>query len=95
MGKFWSRSIHFLIDADAAPDSFGRIANIFTITNDSPRSAYLERPSEGVLHFAIEYAGMDARTADSIRRKLEQLTSVLSVEVHRSAEARSHIDGLR
>jgi hypothetical protein len=97
--KAWANSspdqFIFLIDADAAPDSIGRIANIFTITNDSPQSAYLERPCEGVLHFVIEYVGMDARTADCIRRKLGQLTSVLSVEVQHSRGSRSDIEGLR
>jgi hypothetical protein len=60
---------------------FARIANIFNIANATPRHATLRRDSPEVVHVtvAIELSGIGV--SDMIRRKLEQLTSTISVDV--------------
>jgi len=71
----------FRIEADPEPDVFARVAGLFNVANTAPHRASLHResPSTVTITVAIELAGTHA--ADMIRRKLEQLTCTLSVEL--------------
>jgi glycine cleavage system regulatory protein len=71
----------FRIEADPEPDVLARVAGVFNVANIAPRRATLRRESPDMVNItvAIELAG--AVTADMIRRKLEQLTCTLSVEL--------------
>jgi hypothetical protein len=74
-------TFRFLIEADADSDAFGRVANLFTIANVAPQCVRIERRGSERLSFCADIAGISGTTADSIRRKLAQLTSVASVEL--------------
>jgi glycine cleavage system regulatory protein len=71
----------FHVEADPEPDVFARIANVFNIANTAPQHASLRRDSPHVIQVtvAIELPGVGV--SEMIRRKLEQLTSTVSVEV--------------
>ncbi len=73
----------FFVHADAEPDTFGRIANVFNIANAAPQCATLRRESDDQLSMTVTVAVQLANTmaADMIRRKLAQLTCVLAVEL--------------
>src|ERR1700734_3813463 len=76
------RVIHvFTIEADSEPGAFVRIANVLNIANVAPSLAIVESTKQvGILSIYIEIAaGLD--TANSIRRKLLQLTEVNQVEL--------------
>ena len=75
----------FLVDADAEPSAFGCIASVFNIANMAPQTACLERRGVETLHFGIEFSGMTERVANSLCRKLMQLTSVTNVSVRNVA----------
>jgi hypothetical protein len=74
-------AIHvFVIQADADPDVFARVAGIFNIANAAPNSVELSRDFEQVrMSVAIELDG--AAVPEMICRKLAQLTCVISVEL--------------
>jgi hypothetical protein len=74
-----SRTYIFLVEADADPDVFGRVANLFCIANVAPRKAQFRAREDGCLDIHVELCGITGATADAIRRKLTQLTAVLSV----------------
>jgi hypothetical protein len=74
----------FVITAEASPDAFGRIANLFSIANSAPTSARLESYASECLRITVELSGIEARTAVLIHRKILQLTNVLDAELHRS-----------
>jgi hypothetical protein len=72
------RHFLFVIEAECEPHVLTRVAGIFNIANVAPESANLTRRSSSELTISVV---MEIRqgTAESIRRKLEQLTCVLSV----------------
>ncbi len=69
----------FIIEADAAPDVLARVAALFNIANVAPHSASLSRELSDQLKISVGIHLTSAITADMIRRKLEQLTCVISV----------------
>jgi hypothetical protein len=71
----------FRIEADPEPDVFARVAGVFNVANIAPRRATLRRelPDTVYITVAIELSG--PVSADMIRRKLEQLTCTVSVEL--------------
>jgi glycine cleavage system regulatory protein len=73
-------TFHFRIAADAEPDVFARVAAIFNIANTAPRRATLQRDSHESVIITVDIELSAGGTAKMIRRKLEQLTSILSVE---------------
>jgi len=75
----------FVIEADPEPDVLARVAMIFNIANVAPRSVKFQRKSEGNVAMTVAIPLVGGVQADMIRRKLEQLTCVLSVSL---AEAR-------
>jgi hypothetical protein len=83
-----SSSLHFLfvIEAECEPHVLARVAGIFNIANVAPHSANLTRRSSSQLTISIAME-IGQATAESIRRKLEQLTCVLSVSLLRSESA--------
>ena len=71
----------FKIEAEAQPGAFGRIANIFNIANLAPNRANLEFDNNTEsLRIEIEIS-VQPNIADSLRRKLTQLTEVIQVGV--------------
>jgi hypothetical protein len=79
-GSHSARHFLFVIEAECEPHVLARVAGIFNIANVAPQSANLTRrsPSQLTISIAME---IGQATAESIRRKLEQLTCVLSVEL--------------
>jgi hypothetical protein len=71
----------FRVKADAEPDVLARVASIFNIANAAPHRATLLRDSPDVVNMSIAIELSGAAMADSIRRKLEQLTCVICVEL--------------
>ena len=72
------------IRADVEPDVLARVAGVCNLANVSPlRVSYARTPGE--VHMTIELDGISAATADSIRRKLLQLTCVNAVVLANSA----------
>src|SRR6266550_5197076 len=68
----------FVIEADCEPQVFARVAGIFNIANVAPLGATLARGSSSTLAIAVTIE-IGRSAAESIRRKLEQLTCVVSV----------------
>jgi hypothetical protein len=71
----------FRVQADAEPDVFARVAAIFNIANIAPRRATLRQESPGTVDITVVIELARASVADMLRRKLEQLTCTLSVEL--------------
>ena len=71
----------FRIEADPEPDVFARVAAVFNIANIAPRRATLDRESPGTVNISVLIELARAGVAEMLRRKLEQLTCTLSVEV--------------
>src|SRR5579859_2997623 len=72
-------AIHcFTIEADAEPGTFARIANVLNIANIAPGRVSLEERNVGTLSIYIEIR-VGFSMAQSIQRKLAQLTDVLHV----------------
>lgn len=75
----------FNIEADAEPGTFARIANVLNIANVAPNRVILERNEDGrILSVYIELEA-ELNTAQSIQRKLSQLTDVIHVEMQNPA----------
>jgi hypothetical protein len=77
-----NRGIHFFnIEADAEPGTFARIVNVLNIANIAPNRVILElKESDRTLSVYIEL-GVGLSTAQSIQRKLAQLTDVMQVDM--------------
>src|SRR6202040_3686311 len=75
-----NRGIHrFTIEADAEPGTFARIANVLNVANIAPNRVVLERKDDDrTLSVTIELQ-VALSTAESIQRKLAQLTDVIHV----------------
>jgi hypothetical protein len=71
----------FVIEADAQPDVLARVASVFNLANRPPQAATLRQDSLEQVHIAIDMAQITPTVADSIRRKLLQLTCVTAVEM--------------
>ena len=71
----------FSILAEGEPDALARIANTFNLANVAPLSVVLRQIETGHLQMTVELTHVLATTADSIRRKLAQLTCVIQVEI--------------
>jgi hypothetical protein len=71
----------FRIEADAESDVFARVAAVFNIANIAPRRATLDQESPGTVNIKVLIELARASVADMLRRKLEQLTCTLSVEL--------------
>lgn len=82
-GERLAYGFRFKVVADADPDVLGRVANQLNIANTAPASATLGRREDGTILIEIELRSISDSVADSIQRKLTQLTCVLSVETVR------------
>ena len=71
----------FRVKADAEPDVLARVASLFNIANAAPCQAIFLRDSSDVMNMSVAIELSGATMADMIRRKLEQLTCVISVEL--------------
>ena len=71
----------YSVEADPDPDVLARIAGVCNIANIAPRAVHFERTSEDRVKIRIDLDGISASTADSIRRKLLQLTCVSAVSL--------------
>jgi hypothetical protein len=73
----------FFIEADASPDTFSRIAGVFNFANKAIEAAKIGRGGADTLTFQIEIMGIAPTLAESLHRKLSQLTAVRVVEITR------------
>lgn len=73
----------FFIEADADPDTFSRIAGIFNFANKAIEAAKIQRGGADTLTFQIEIMDIAPTLAESLHRKLSQLTAVRVVEITR------------
>jgi len=71
----------YSLEADPDPDVLSRVAAVCNLANVAPRRVSLERCADQRVTIGVELDGISASTADSIRRKLLQLTCVTSVEL--------------
>lgn len=71
----------YWLEADPDPDVLSRVAGVCNLANVAPRRVTLERAADERVNIGIELDGISASTADSIRRKLLQLTCVTSVRL--------------
>lgn len=70
----------FTIAADAEPGTFARIANVLTIANRPPRRVSLEQKENEAALIIQVVLDVGVGTAQSIQRKLAQLTDVVQVD---------------
>lgn len=71
----------FTVLAESEPGTFARIVNVLNIANTAPHRVTLERGcDERNLQISIEIM-VALSTAQSIQRKLAQLTDVMAVEM--------------
>ena len=75
----------FHIRADPDPDVLSRIANQLLFANTAPWHLDLAHGADGVLTVRVEMRGIAAAVAESIRRKLMQLTCIVDIEVQSRA----------
>jgi hypothetical protein len=73
----------FRIEADADPDAFSRIAGVFNFANKAIEAAKIERGDVDMLTFQIEIMDIAPTLAESLHRKLSQLTAVRVVAITR------------
>ena len=71
----------FRVKAGAEPDMLARVASLFNIANAAPCQAIFLRDSSDVMNMSVAIELSGATMADMIRRKLEQLSCVISVEL--------------
>jgi hypothetical protein len=71
----------FSIEADADPDVLARVATLFNLANVAPLRATLQRRSPDHVHIIVDMERISRTMADMIRRKLVQLTCVISVDL--------------
>jgi aspartokinase len=76
------RAMHFFkIEAESEPGTFARIANVLNIANVAPNHVTLEsRRNDGTIIIYVELTVL-LNTAQSIQRKLTQLTDVIHVDM--------------
>jgi len=72
---------NFRVVADATPDVFSRIANLFTLANIAPRRAVLSTNVDGTTTVEVLLTGISGAVADRIVRKLHQQILVVSVAI--------------
>jgi hypothetical protein len=74
--------LHFFdIEADSEPGTFARITNVLNIANIAPRRVVLERKTnDATLSVRVEIE-VRSSTAQSIQRKLMQLTDVVRADL--------------
>ena len=73
------RRFEYTVTADPDPDVLSRVANQFNFSNTPPWRVQLARDEAGLVVLQIEMCDIAASVADSIRRKLLQLTCVVEV----------------
>jgi hypothetical protein len=71
----------YSVEADPDPDVLSRVAGVCNLANVAPRRVSLERGADQRVKIDVQLDGISASTADSIRRKLLQLTCVTSVRL--------------
>ena len=71
----------YCVQADPDPDVLSRVAAVCNLANVAPRRVTLERGVDQRICIEIELDGISSSTADSIRRKLLQLTCVTAVDL--------------
>jgi hypothetical protein len=70
----------FTVVADHAPDTLLRVAGQLLLSNTLPARVCMQDNGDRTVTIQAELRGVGAALADSIRRKLEQLTVVWRVE---------------
>jgi hypothetical protein len=82
------RAFAFRVLADANPDVLLRVASQLLLSNVAPYTLTLQRISHDSVQIDAELRGVTEITAESIRRKLLQLSCAETVEVSEVADER-------
>jgi hypothetical protein len=69
----------FSIEADAEPDVFARVANLFNLANLAPLWVTLRRIPNEHVNISVQIGPLSLVSADMISRKISQLTCVSKV----------------
>ena len=72
----------YRIEADADADVLGRISNQLNFANAAPWSLELATAADGRVVVNVELRGISDTLAEFIRRKLQQQTCVIAVELY-------------
>jgi hypothetical protein len=75
-------SVLFVVVADPDPDVLCRVATHVRLGNVAPSAGALATRADGAIVIRIQVDGLAMSTAEGIRRKLLQLTTVWDVEMH-------------
>jgi hypothetical protein len=78
----------FQIEADAEPGTFARIANVFNFANAPPNHVHLELDKSGKTPIIDVEMTIGTPIANSLRRKLLQLTDVIQVDLRPATPSR-------
>ena len=73
----------FVVEADRDPDVLLRIAVVLGIGNVTPSRASLRQGEHGTVIIEVDLEGISEAAAESICRKMTQLTCVLSARFRR------------
>ena len=76
-----SQTVQFRIVADADADVLLRVAAHLRLGNVAPSAGVLATLDNNTVTMSFVIAGLSSSTVDSIRRKLEQISTVQQVEV--------------
>jgi hypothetical protein len=71
----------FVVGGDADPDVLARVSNLVSLANVAPLRVSFQRIGNERVTIVIELDGITAGKAESIHRKLAQLTSVNAVSI--------------
>ncbi len=80
-GALSLQTVQFKIVADADADVLLRVAAQLRLGNIAPSAGVLTTNPDKTIVMSFEIAGLTAATADSICRKLDQLSTIRQVEV--------------
>ena len=72
----------YRIEADADADVLARISNQLNFANAAPWSLELATAADGRVVVHVELRGISAALAEFIRRKLQQQTCVVAVDLY-------------
>jgi len=77
----------FCVEADAAPDTLARVLNILALSNLSPLSCRATTISYDHMEIMVQFGRFPQIVAESLVRKLRQLTCVIEANILIQASA--------
>jgi hypothetical protein len=73
------RRFKYVVTADAEPDALLRVVSQLLLTNTLPQKVLMTRPTPETVVIEVELVGVSAYAAESVQRKLSQLSCAESV----------------